>query len=111
MQNPNRKLLGRAKKDSKYRRVKRFFRSFQINAFTTACLITQLLPIREAAGVLVMDRTNWKLGKETINVLMLGIAHQGIAFPIFMDAVIQNRQFEHPGTHLLDGPVLELLRG
>ena len=32
--------------------------------------------------VLVMDRTNWKLGKETINVLMLGIAHQGIAFPL-----------------------------
>ena len=73
---------GRAKKDSKYRRIKRFFRSFQIDAFTTACLITQLLPIREATWVLVMDRTNWKLGKETINVLMLGIAHQGIAFPI-----------------------------
>ncbi len=27
-----------------------------------------------------------------------------------MDAVIQNRQFEHRRTHLPDGPVLELLR-
>ena len=73
---------GRAKKDSKYRRIKRFFQSFPVDAFTTAWLITQLLPIREATWVLVMDRTNWKLGKETINVLMLGIAHQGIACPI-----------------------------
>ena len=73
---------GRAKKDSKYRRIKRFFQSFQIDAFTTACLITQLLPIREATWVLVMDRTNWKVGQETINVLMLGIAQQGIAFPL-----------------------------
>ncbi|MEE1578089.1 MAG: IS4 family transposase [Deltaproteobacteria bacterium] len=73
---------GRAKKDSKYRRIKRFFQSFQVDAFTIACLISQLLPIREATWVLAMDRTNWKLGKEAINVLMLGIAHQGIAFPI-----------------------------
>jgi hypothetical protein len=73
---------GRAKKDSKYRRIKRFFQSFQIDAFTIACLITPLLPLEEATWVLVMDRTNWKLGKATINVLMLGIAHQGIAFPI-----------------------------
>jgi len=73
---------GRAKKDSKYRRIKRFFQSFEIDAFTIAYLITQLLPIREATWVLVMDRTNWKVGKETINVLMLGIAYQGIAFPI-----------------------------
>jgi hypothetical protein len=73
---------GRAKKDSKYRRIKRFFQSFPIDAFTIACLITQLLPLREASWVLVMDRTNWKLGKATINVLMLGIAHQGIAFPL-----------------------------
>jgi len=74
---------GRAKKDSKYRRIKRFFQSFEIDAFTIACLVTQLLPIQEATWVLVMDRTNWKLGKETINVLMLGIAQQGIAFPLF----------------------------
>jgi hypothetical protein len=73
---------GKAKKDSKYRRIKRFFQSFQIDAYTIACLITQLLPLREARWVLVMDRTNWQLGKETINVLMLGIAHQGIAFPL-----------------------------
>lgn len=73
---------GKAKKDSKYRRIKRFFQSFQLDTFTTACLITSLLPMREASWVLVMDRTNWNLGTETINVLMLGIAHQGIAFPI-----------------------------
>jgi hypothetical protein len=73
---------GRATKDSKYRRIKRFFKSFQVDAFTIAGLILHRLPLPETGWVLVMDRTNWKLGKETINVLMLGIAHQGIAFPL-----------------------------
>ena len=68
---------GKAKKDSKYRRIKRFFQSFQIDAFTIACLITSLLPVGEARWVLVMDRTNWNLGKETINVLMLGVEWGG----------------------------------
>jgi hypothetical protein len=73
---------GKAKKDSKYRRIKRFFQSFPIDAYTLAGLITPLLPMGEARWVLVMDRTNWKLGTATINILLLGIAHQGIAFPI-----------------------------
>lgn len=73
---------GQATKDSKYRRIKRFFQAFPVDAFTIACLILQILSRQETGWVLVMDRTNWKLGKETINVLMLGIAHRGIAFPL-----------------------------
>jgi transposase len=33
--------------------------------------------------VLIMDRTNWKWGKKTINILMLSIEHFGIAIPLF----------------------------
>ena len=29
-----------------------------------------------------MDRTNWKLGKLNINILVLGIVYKRIAFPI-----------------------------
>jgi len=29
-----------------------------------------------------MDRTNWKLGKLNINILVIGIVHKGVAFPI-----------------------------
>jgi len=30
-----------------------------------------------------MDRTNWKFGKANINFLVLGIAHKGMAIPLF----------------------------
>jgi len=32
---------------------------------------------------LIIDRTNWKLGKQDINVLMLSVAHEGVAIPLF----------------------------
>ncbi len=73
---------GKATKDSKYRRIKRFFSAFVIEAVHLAHLIIQLLPIKEEAWALVMDRTNWKVGKVTINILMVGIAYKGIAVPI-----------------------------
>jgi hypothetical protein len=31
---------------------------------------------------LTLDRTNWQFGKVDLNILMLGIVHQGIAYPI-----------------------------
>jgi len=74
---------GKAKKDSKYKRIKRFFGSFVIDSFLIAKLIIQMLSIKDGPWPLVMDRTNWKLGKVDINILVLGIAYKGIAFPIF----------------------------
>lgn len=73
---------GKAKKDSKYRRIKRFFSSFAVDALSIAQMVIQMLPIGDGSWALVMDRTNWKFGKVNINVLMLGIAYKGIAFPI-----------------------------
>ena len=31
---------------------------------------------------LCIDRTKWKLGQADINILMLGITYQGVAFPL-----------------------------
>jgi hypothetical protein len=44
-------------------------------------LIVQFLPEKEN-WILSMDRTNWKLGKLNINILVIGILHEKIAFPI-----------------------------
>jgi hypothetical protein len=73
---------GRAKVESHYKRLQRFFRSFSLDYRVLAKVLTSLLPIREAAWVLTLDRTNWKFGKVDINILMLGIASKGIAFPV-----------------------------
>ena len=44
-------------------------------------LIFKLLPDKENL-VLVLDRTNWKLGSKNINILMLGVSYKNVAFPL-----------------------------
>jgi hypothetical protein len=73
---------GRAKVDSHYKRLQRFFRGFLLDYAVIAKLVTNLLPIRGEAWILTMDRTNWKFGQSNINLLILGIAYKGIAFPV-----------------------------
>ena len=75
-------FAGNAKVASKYKRIQRFFRGFPVEFPAISKLIVQLLPIREFPWILSLDRTNWKLGRLNINILFLGIAHMGTAFPI-----------------------------
>ena len=44
-----------------------------------AKLIFKLLPKQETY-VLTMDRTNWKFGISNINLLVIGVVYQGVAF-------------------------------
>jgi hypothetical protein len=32
--------------------------------------------------VLSIDRTNWEFGNQVFNILMLGVVHNGVAFPL-----------------------------
>ena len=41
--------------------------------------------------VLVLDRTEWHFGQTPVNVLMIGIAHRGIAFPIAWTTTAEER--------------------
>lgn len=75
-------FCGRAKKDSHYKRLQRFFRSFQLDLIMMARFISELLPIKKESWTLAMDRTNWKFGKQNINILTLGVAYKGAAFPL-----------------------------
>ena len=75
-------MPGRAKTESKYKRLQRFFAGFDFSMDSIATLIVRFLPISDEIWDLSMDRTNWKLGKLNINPLVLGIIHLGVAFPI-----------------------------
>jgi hypothetical protein len=70
---------GRAKVESHYKRLQRFFRGFSLEYAVIAKLVTNRLPIRGEAWVLTMDRTNWKLGQININLLILGIAYNSLS--------------------------------
>ena len=66
---------------SSLRRIQRFIADFSLNSDLIARLVYNLLP-NEGKLTLTIDRTNWKFGQTDINILMLGIAYQGVAFPL-----------------------------
>ncbi len=66
---------------SNYRRIQRFLADVVLPMKWIAQLIFSLLPEKNNL-ILVMDRTNWKLGGKDINILMLGISYKNIAFPL-----------------------------
>ena len=76
------RVAGSAKADSNYKRIQRFLRSFEINYDQIAQRVVRLVEIPKP-WVLSVDQTTWEFGSLTINVLMLGVVHQGIAFPLF----------------------------
>ncbi len=67
--------------ESNEKRLKRFFAEVSLDKASFAKLMLKLLPQADAY-VLSLDRTNWQIGSFKINILMLGICHKGIAFPL-----------------------------
>jgi hypothetical protein len=80
---------GQAQVDSHYKRLQRFFRSFEIDLDHLARLLVRLVPVGDGPWRLTMDRTHWKFGQVDINFLVLGIAYRGIAVPVFWSILDQ----------------------
>ena len=70
-----------AKSESSLRRIQRFMAKAALHSDLVAKLIFSLLPEKEALQ-LTIDRSNWKFGDSNINIFMLGIAYEGVAFPL-----------------------------
>ncbi len=66
---------------SSLRRIQRFIADYSLNSDLVAQLIFKLLPEKESL-CLSIDRTNWKFGKTDINIFMLGVCYNGVAFPL-----------------------------
>jgi hypothetical protein len=76
-------LGGTAQVNSHYKRLPRFFRSFEMDPDCWARLLVPLVPVGDDPGRLTLDRTHWKFGRVDIHFLGLGIAYRGIALPVF----------------------------
>lgn len=70
-----------AQSSSSLRRIQRFISNFSFCPNLIAQLIFSLLP-ENTDLKLSIDRTNWKFGDFNINIFMLGVVHQGLAFPL-----------------------------
>ncbi len=67
--------------ESNEKRIKRFFGTVKLEGEGFAKLMLALLPVKDSL-VLTLDRTTWELGSVCINILMLGVAYKGLAFPL-----------------------------
>lgn len=72
---------GKAQIDSHYKRLQRFFRCYELNYTEIAQAVVALMDIPEP-WTLSLDRTEWKFGDCVFNILMLGVVHEGVAFPL-----------------------------
>lgn len=74
-------MSGRAKQASHYKRIQRFLRFFHLPFAELARLVIALIGLRPPFTITI-DRTDWYLGETPLNVLLLGVASQGISFPL-----------------------------
>jgi hypothetical protein len=74
-------LKATVKAASNYRRIQRFMAAFPFDFEAFGRLLLGLLP-QQAGHLVVIDRTEWHFGRMPVNVLLIGIACKGIAFPI-----------------------------
>jgi hypothetical protein len=61
--------------------VQRFFRPYELDYAQIARAVVALMGIPEP-WTLSIDRTEWQFGDCVFNLLMLGIVHEGVAFPV-----------------------------
>ncbi|MEM9276736.1 MAG: IS4 family transposase [Cyanobacteria bacterium P01_F01_bin.143] len=69
------------KTSSNYKRLQRFFRDFDLDYAVVARLIVTLMNIPQP-WILSTDRTEWSFGQTRFNILMLGVVHNGVAYPL-----------------------------
>jgi hypothetical protein len=72
---------GSAQPESHYKRLQRFFREYVLDITEITQAVVVLMNIPEP-WVLSIDRTDWQFGKTVFNLLMLGVVHEGVAFPL-----------------------------
>ena len=73
-------FAGGALKESHYKRIQRFLRSFELPYAAVAAFVLKLLGV-PAPWALTLDRTDWYLGQTPLNILVLGVVQQGTTFP------------------------------
>lgn len=74
-------FAGSAKQQSHYKRIQRFLRFFELPFRELAVFVARLVGV-SGPWVITLDRTDWYFGNTPVNVMVLGIAHKGAAFPV-----------------------------
>ena len=87
---------GPAKEASHYKRACRFMSGFTVPLAAVAKFMVSVFPFGNV-WYIAIDRTNWKLGQQDINVFVLSICYGGIAVPLLWKTLDKraNTKTEH----------------
>ncbi len=70
----------KAQTEESYKRRQRWLANFDFDYALIARAIVGIMDIPQP-WVLSRDRTEWSFGKTRFNMLMLGVVHDGVAYP------------------------------
>jgi len=76
---------------SNYRRLQRFFQHVRLDQAVIARLVVAMLDLSRPK-CLALDRTNWKIGRKDINILVLAIVTRRFRVPLLWSV------FDHQGS-------------
>lgn len=82
-------LPGEQQLEAKYKQLQRFARFFRFSPRLYAQVVWGLFG-QEKVVYLTLDRSEWKMRGKWVQVIMVGIAHQGMSIPLLWQVV--NRQ-------------------
>ena len=86
---------GDALHKSNYRRLQRFFQFVRLDADVVAQLVVIMLGLEKRKLVLALDRTNWKLGKSDINILVLAVITRRFRVPLMWSFLAHGGSSDH----------------
>lgn len=78
-------IVGKAKDKSNYKRLQRLISGDTIDFDEIARFNYNQILSQKDSLYLVLDRTNWKLGRTDINILMLSAVHEGVVVPLYYE--------------------------
>ena len=99
---------GSAQTDSVIRRLERFFDQHPLCPADVARLVLLLLPDRRPREF-ILDRTNWKLGQQDVNILLLAVVWREVAIPLLFELLPHGGSSDTETRHILLDDVLCLL--
>ncbi|WP_425387723.1 transposase [Deinococcus peraridilitoris] len=99
---------GQAKTPSVIRRIERFFQQHPLNPQDVARFVLHALP--DGKRTFILDRTNWKLGKQNVNILVLAVRWRGVAIPLLWETLDHGGSSNQATRAELLAQALELLK-
>lgn len=79
-------LKAGVRQKSNDRRIQRFLVEYEVDFTALGGLLLHLLP-QTPPYVVVIDRTEWHFGQTPVNVLAVGIGHDGMTIPVVWRAL------------------------